>query len=43
MAMRCVLESFWVEVKVHFIGNAKKLVSLFSGAEPLHEIVIYST
>lgn len=42
LAIRSVLESFGVEVRCHFIGNVKKLVSLFSGAEPLHEIVIIS-
>lgn len=42
LAMRSVLESFGVEVRCHFIGNVKKLVSLLSGAEPLYEIIIIS-
>jgi hypothetical protein len=42
LSIRSVLEAFGVEVRCHFIGNVKKLVSLFSGAEPLHEIVIIS-
>jgi hypothetical protein len=42
VTIRSVLESFGIEVRCHFIGNVKKLVSLLSGEEPLHKIVIIS-
>lgn len=42
IAMRGMLESFGFEVRSHFIGNAKKLVSLLNTKENLYEILILS-
>ena len=42
IAIRSMLESFAFEVRSHFVGNAKKLVSLLNGEENLHEILILS-
>src|SRR5436190_21057154 len=42
IAIRSMLESFDLEVRTHFVGNAKKLESLLNGEEDLHEILILS-
>ena len=42
IALRSMLESFDLEVRSHFVGNAKKLVSLLNGEEDLYEILILS-
>lgn len=42
VALRSVLESFGVEVRCHFIGHVKRLVSFLNAEEFLYKVVILS-
>src|SRR5262249_55631932 len=40
ITLRGVLESFNIEVRCHFVGHVKQLVSLLDGSTPLAPLVI---